>query len=89
MQKQLGSVRFEVALQQSLAAFKAVAHHTTCFPIAGTICRCALQCNEADESIWEHAARLIFYFCSSQAPYLEIKKQMDKHDPLAHPLLQW
>ncbi|KAG5280776.1 hypothetical protein AALO_G00063910 [Alosa alosa] len=23
------------------------------------------------------------------APYLEIKKQMDKHDPLAHPLLQW
>uniref|UniRef100_A0A673W9M1 Poly [ADP-ribose] polymerase n=1 Tax=Salmo trutta TaxID=8032 RepID=A0A673W9M1_SALTR len=25
----------------------------------------------------------------SQAPYLEIKRQMDKHDPLAHPLLQW
>uniref|UniRef100_A0A672NTP6 Poly [ADP-ribose] polymerase n=1 Tax=Sinocyclocheilus grahami TaxID=75366 RepID=A0A672NTP6_SINGR len=25
----------------------------------------------------------------TQAPYLEIKKQMDKHDPLAHPLLQW
>lgn len=24
-----------------------------------------------------------------QAPYLEIKKQMDKQDPLAHPLLQW
>uniref|UniRef100_A0A8C1NSB3 Poly [ADP-ribose] polymerase n=1 Tax=Cyprinus carpio TaxID=7962 RepID=A0A8C1NSB3_CYPCA len=24
----------------------------------------------------------------TQAPYLEIKKQMDKHDPLAHPLLQ-
>ena len=24
-----------------------------------------------------------------QAPYLEIKKQMDKLDPLAHPLLQW
>uniref|UniRef100_A0A2K5C3L9 Poly [ADP-ribose] polymerase n=1 Tax=Aotus nancymaae TaxID=37293 RepID=A0A2K5C3L9_AOTNA len=23
------------------------------------------------------------------APYLEIKKQMDKQDPLAHPLLQW
>lgn len=27
-----------------------------------------------------------FFF---QAPYLEIKKQMDKQDPLAHPLLQW
>ncbi|XP_040511981.1 protein mono-ADP-ribosyltransferase PARP8 isoform X2 [Gallus gallus] len=25
----------------------------------------------------------------TQAPYLEIKKQMDKQDPLAHPLLQW
>uniref|UniRef100_A0A8L0DLW2 Poly [ADP-ribose] polymerase n=1 Tax=Oncorhynchus mykiss TaxID=8022 RepID=A0A8L0DLW2_ONCMY len=25
----------------------------------------------------------------SQAPYLEIKRQMDKHDPLAHPLLTW
>ncbi|XP_042176160.1 protein mono-ADP-ribosyltransferase PARP8 isoform X3 [Oncorhynchus tshawytscha] len=25
----------------------------------------------------------------SQAPYLEVKRQMDKHDPLAHPLLQW
>uniref|UniRef100_F7ANP7 Poly [ADP-ribose] polymerase n=1 Tax=Equus caballus TaxID=9796 RepID=F7ANP7_HORSE len=25
----------------------------------------------------------------AQAPYLEIKKQMDKQDPLAHPLLQW
>uniref|UniRef100_A0A671RXE7 Poly [ADP-ribose] polymerase n=1 Tax=Sinocyclocheilus anshuiensis TaxID=1608454 RepID=A0A671RXE7_9TELE len=25
----------------------------------------------------------------TQAPYLEIKKQMDKHDPLAHPMLQW
>ncbi|ROL51442.1 Poly [ADP-ribose] polymerase 8 [Anabarilius grahami] len=25
----------------------------------------------------------------TQAPYLEIKRQMDKHDPLAHPLLQW
>uniref|UniRef100_A0AAY4BNI9 Poly [ADP-ribose] polymerase n=1 Tax=Denticeps clupeoides TaxID=299321 RepID=A0AAY4BNI9_9TELE len=25
----------------------------------------------------------------SQASYLEIKRQMDKHDPLAHPLLQW
>uniref|UniRef100_A0A667Y4W6 Poly [ADP-ribose] polymerase n=1 Tax=Myripristis murdjan TaxID=586833 RepID=A0A667Y4W6_9TELE len=25
----------------------------------------------------------------TQAPYLEIKKQMDRHDPLAHPLLQW
>ncbi|KAG7268999.1 hypothetical protein CRUP_033491, partial [Coryphaenoides rupestris] len=25
----------------------------------------------------------------TQAPYLEIKKQMDKHDSLAHPLLQW
>ncbi|XP_005604339.1 protein mono-ADP-ribosyltransferase PARP8 isoform X2 [Equus przewalskii] len=24
-----------------------------------------------------------------RAPYLEIKKQMDKQDPLAHPLLQW
>ncbi|MBN3301133.1 PARP8 polymerase, partial [Amia calva] len=28
-------------------------------------------------------------FSVLQAPYLEIKKQMDKHDPLAHPLLQW
>ncbi|XP_036835110.1 protein mono-ADP-ribosyltransferase PARP8 isoform X1 [Oncorhynchus mykiss] len=26
---------------------------------------------------------------SLQAPYLEVKRQMDKHDPLAHPLLQW
>uniref|UniRef100_A0A8C7CMP5 Poly [ADP-ribose] polymerase n=1 Tax=Oncorhynchus kisutch TaxID=8019 RepID=A0A8C7CMP5_ONCKI len=25
----------------------------------------------------------------SQAPYLEVKRQMDKHDPLAHPLLTW
>nr|XP_029509901.1 protein mono-ADP-ribosyltransferase PARP8-like [Oncorhynchus nerka] len=25
----------------------------------------------------------------SQAPYLEVKRQMDKHDALAHPLLQW
>uniref|UniRef100_A0AAR2LTE2 Poly [ADP-ribose] polymerase n=1 Tax=Pygocentrus nattereri TaxID=42514 RepID=A0AAR2LTE2_PYGNA len=25
----------------------------------------------------------------TQAPYLEIKKQMDRIDPLAHPLLQW
>uniref|UniRef100_A0A3B1IQ69 Poly [ADP-ribose] polymerase n=1 Tax=Astyanax mexicanus TaxID=7994 RepID=A0A3B1IQ69_ASTMX len=25
----------------------------------------------------------------TQAPYLEIKKQMDRVDPLAHPLLQW
>ncbi|XP_051545717.1 protein mono-ADP-ribosyltransferase PARP6-like isoform X2 [Myxocyprinus asiaticus] len=25
----------------------------------------------------------------SQGPYVEIKKQMDKMDPLAHPLLQW
>ncbi|TDH09516.1 hypothetical protein EPR50_G00087470 [Perca flavescens] len=25
----------------------------------------------------------------SQGPYSEIKKQMDKTDPLAHPLLQW
>ncbi|XP_048477308.1 protein mono-ADP-ribosyltransferase PARP8-like, partial [Rhincodon typus] len=25
---------------------------------------------------------------STGAPYLEIKKQMDKQDPLAHPLLQ-
>ncbi|KAK9408563.1 polyADP-ribose polymerase PARP8 [Crotalus adamanteus] len=25
----------------------------------------------------------------TQAPYLEIKKQMDKQDSLAHPLLQW
>ncbi|TRY90023.1 hypothetical protein DNTS_018251, partial [Danionella cerebrum] len=25
----------------------------------------------------------------TQAPYLEIKKQMDRLDPLAHPLLQW
>lgn len=24
-----------------------------------------------------------------QGSYLEIKKQMDKLDPLAHPLLQW
>lgn len=24
-----------------------------------------------------------------QGPYSEIKKQMDKIDPLAHPLLQW
>lgn len=27
--------------------------------------------------------------CVKQAPYLEIKKQMDRIDPLAHPLLQW
>ncbi|XP_052316796.1 protein mono-ADP-ribosyltransferase PARP8 isoform X1 [Oncorhynchus keta] len=26
---------------------------------------------------------------SLQAPYLEVKRQMDKHDPLAHPLLTW
>uniref|UniRef100_A0A8D0G855 Poly [ADP-ribose] polymerase n=1 Tax=Sphenodon punctatus TaxID=8508 RepID=A0A8D0G855_SPHPU len=32
--------------------------------------------------------RVIFKI-QSQAPYLEIKKQMDKQDPLAHPLLQW
>ncbi|XP_041102974.1 protein mono-ADP-ribosyltransferase PARP8-like isoform X1 [Polyodon spathula] len=29
------------------------------------------------------------YLLFLQAPYLEIKRQMDKHDPLAHPLLQW
>lgn len=27
--------------------------------------------------------------CLCQGSYLEIKKQMDKLDPLAHPLLQW
>lgn len=31
---------------------------------------------------------LCFFFLS-QGSYLEIKKQMDKLDPLAHPLLQW
>lgn len=31
----------------------------------------------------------VFLFLLLQAPYLEIKKQMDKQDPLAHPLLQW
>lgn len=29
---------------------------------------------------------LVYFF---QGSYLEIKKQMDKLDPLAHPLLQW
>uniref|UniRef100_A0A4W5PBE8 Poly(ADP-ribose) polymerase family member 6 n=1 Tax=Hucho hucho TaxID=62062 RepID=A0A4W5PBE8_9TELE len=28
-------------------------------------------------------------YCLFQGSYLEIKKQMDKLDPLAHPLLQW
>uniref|UniRef100_A0A8C8JF91 Poly [ADP-ribose] polymerase n=1 Tax=Oncorhynchus tshawytscha TaxID=74940 RepID=A0A8C8JF91_ONCTS len=30
-----------------------------------------------------------YMFCLFQGSYLEIKKQMDKLDPLAHPLLQW
>lgn len=30
-----------------------------------------------------------FFLFFSQGSYLEIKKQMDKLDPLAHPLLQW
>jgi len=37
----------------------------------------------------EHFNILIVAVSSAQAPYLEIKRQMDKHDPLAHPLLQW
>lgn len=32
---------------------------------------------------------LLFNTVFFQGSYLEIKKQMDKLDPLAHPLLQW
>lgn len=32
---------------------------------------------------------VFFFLFFSQGSYLEIKKQMDKLDPLAHPLLQW
>jgi len=31
----------------------------------------------------------IIVICHIQGPYSETKKQMDKIDPLAHPLLQW
>lgn len=37
----------------------------------------------------ETAVSHISVFVCVQGSYLEIKKQMDKLDPLAHPLLQW
>lgn len=36
-----------------------------------------------------HGCVFFFFLFFSQGSYLEIKKQMDKLDPLAHPLLQW
>lgn len=37
----------------------------------------------------ETAVTHISVFVCTKGSYLEIKKQMDKLDPLAHPLLQW
>ena len=39
-----------------------------------------------------HYGLVMWFFmmlCLCQGSYLEIKKQMDKLDPLAHPLLHW
>lgn len=44
------------------------------------------MCEKKQEQTKKKTTHACAFF---QGSYLEIKKQMDKLDPLAHPLLQW
>lgn len=60
----------------------------SCFPCVASDAHLALalrlSLQETAACLGHHLGTVVL-----QGSYLEIKKQMDKLDPLAHPLLQW